>query len=235
MEFTWITQGSFLFESEGFRLAVDPYLSDYVEKEHGLTRLKDPAFTVETLKPDAVFCTHNHIDHFDPVSMPQIAKKYEACSFAGPVSVIEKCKEFNLPMDNVLKIDIGGIINLGPFVIKALPAIHSDKDAVGVLIDSGGKKTFLTGDSEYSDDYLAEIKKSVSGVDLVLICINGRMGNMNADDALKVVRAVRPRKALPMHYGLFAENTADPSGFINGCSAIGVESFEMIQGNTYKL
>ena len=77
MKFIWITQGGFVFESASFRLAVDPYLSDFVEKKEHLTRMIQPVFSVESLKPDAVFCTHDHIDHFDPVTVPEIASKFQ--------------------------------------------------------------------------------------------------------------------------------------------------------------
>jgi L-ascorbate metabolism protein UlaG (beta-lactamase superfamily) len=61
------------------------------------------------------------------------------------------------------------------------------------------------------------------------------MGNMNRDEALKVVFEIFPKRAHPMHYGLFAENTADPAPFVTACLEKGIDSFELIQGKVYEL
>jgi L-ascorbate metabolism protein UlaG (beta-lactamase superfamily) len=38
-----------------------------------------------------------------------------------------------------------------------------------------------------------------------------------------------------MHYGLFAENTADPEPFIKACNDDGIKSFGMTPGEEYEL
>ncbi|OGV35405.1 MAG: hypothetical protein A2020_06645 [Lentisphaerae bacterium GWF2_45_14] len=231
MKFTWITQGGFLFESASFRLAIDPYLSDFVEKKSNVTRMVEPVFSVTTLKPDAVFCTHDHIDHFDPITVPQIAKAFPSCIFAGPVSVAKKAIEAKINGSKILKVERGIPINLGPFEIIPVVAIHSDKDAVGIILKCEGKTLYISGDSEYSESIADEVLKYAGGkIDMIFICINGRLGNMNLGDALKVVKAIRPETALPMHYDLFAENSAAPEPFIAECLSENIKSFEMKQG-----
>jgi len=66
MKITWLTQGGFLFESGGYRLAVDPYISNFVEKRHKMKRISRAPFQAKDLNPDHVYCTHDHIDHLDP-------------------------------------------------------------------------------------------------------------------------------------------------------------------------
>jgi L-ascorbate metabolism protein UlaG (beta-lactamase superfamily) len=58
---------------------------------------------------------------------------------------------------------------------------------------------------------------------------------MSLEEALEVVKAVKPKTALPMHYGLFAENTADPEPFIDECIKAGIKSFAMTLGEEFKL
>jgi L-ascorbate metabolism protein UlaG (beta-lactamase superfamily) len=48
----------------------------------------------------------------------------------------------------------------------------------------------------------------------LLVCINGKLGNMTAAEAARLAAALRPRVAIPMHYGMFADNTADPQEFV---------------------
>lgn len=235
MKFIWITQGGFVFESDSFRLAVDPYLSDFVEKKEHLTRMIQSVFTVESLKPDAVLCTHNHIDHFDPVTVPEIAQKFKNCIFAGPASVVKKAQESGIENSKIVKVEKGMSLKLGPFEIIPVVAFHSDKNAVGIVIKCEGKTIYISGDSEYDESIADDVLKYGGKTDMVLICINGRLGNMNSDDALKVVKAIKPVAALPMHYDLFKENSADPQPFIDSCNKQGIESFEMKQGKEYSI
>ena len=231
MKFTWITQGGFVFESSSFRLAVDPYLSDAVEKKSSVTRMIEPVFCVSSLKPDAVFCTHDHMDHYDPITVPEIAKEFPECILAGPVSVVKKAVEDGIEESKILKAEKGVLMELGPFEITPVSALHSDKDAVGMIVKCDGKTLYISGDSEYSESIAGEVLKYGGGkIDMMFICINGKWGNMNLDDALKVVKAIRPGIALPMHYDLFKENSVSPQPFIEECNAMGVKSFEMKQG-----
>jgi L-ascorbate 6-phosphate lactonase len=45
------------------------------------------------------------------------------------------------------------------------------------------------------------------------VCINGKLGNMNLQEAARLTAQLQPRQVLPMHWGLFAENTLDPLEF----------------------
>ena len=235
MKFTWITQGGFVFESASFRLVVDPYLSDFVEKKSNVTRMVEPVFSVTTLKPDAVFCTHDHIDHFDPITVPEIAQKFPSCIFAGPVSVEKKAKETGIAESQIMKAEKGIPMKLGPFEIIPIIALHSDKDAVGIILKCEGKTLYISGDSEYDEAIAGEVLKYGGKIDMMFICINGKWGNMNLDDALKVVKAIKPLVAFPMHYDLFKENSANPKPFVDDCNAAGIKSFEMKQGKEYSI
>jgi L-ascorbate metabolism protein UlaG (beta-lactamase superfamily) len=235
MKFTWIGQGGFIFESEGVRLVVDPYLSNIVEQKEGRTRIMNNPVSIKELRPDAIFCTHDHLDHFDPETVPEIIRNFSSCFVAGPESVGKKCAEFGIPNERFKEICKGESINIGPFKITAVEALHSDKCAVGAIIENNGKRIYLSGDSEYSDDLAKDVLTKSDSIDMVLICINGRLGNMNLQDALKTVESIAPTQALPMHYGLFAENTVDPQPFIKACNEAGIKSFEMIPGKEYEL
>lgn len=236
MKFTWITQGGFVFESAGFRLVIDPYLSDVVEKKSRLTRMVSPVFTVATLNPDALFCTHDHMDHFDPVTAPEIMKKFPACVLAGPSSVVRMAHSAGIAKSRMREVSRGVPVKFGPFEMIPVMAIHSDKDAVGIIINCNGKTVYISGDSEYSPAIADEVLKVGNGkIDMMFICINGKWGNMNLPDALKVVKAVKPKAAIPMHYDLFKENSEEPQPFVEECNAMGVRSFEMKQGREYSI
>ena len=50
-------------------------------------------------------------------------------------------------------------------------------------------------------------------IDLMIICINGRLGNMNVDEAVRLTEILAPRLGIPTHYGMFESNTEDPEKY----------------------
>jgi L-ascorbate metabolism protein UlaG (beta-lactamase superfamily) len=57
----------------------------------------------------------------------------------------------------------------------------------------------------------------------MFVCINGGMGNMGIDEAVKLTRLLRPRVVVPNHYGMFEENTDDPVRFRTRLLATGAD------------
>jgi len=229
MKATWLLQGSFLFESEGFRLLVDPYISDFVEKKQGLRRLAPPPLKAEELKPGFIYCTHNHIDHLDPVGLPEILALNKGCRLSGPSSVAAKCATLGIEGAEIVR--IGESFNAGPFALTPVKAFHSDPESTGLLIEEGGLLVYLSGDTEWKEE-LAKLVLEAAGrtPDVAIICVNGKLGNMDAAHAVETVKALGVKTAIPMHYGLFAENTADPAEFTSSCKAAGLDSFALKPG-----
>ncbi len=233
MKITWITQGGFILEHSGVRLVVDPYLSDEAETTLGLTRLVVSPISIKNLKPDIVFCSHNHIDHLDPISTPLIAEHYPSCRFVGPKSVTDDLLKMAIDPKRIATLLAGEKVEEKKFTLIGTPAHHSDKEAIGVVIQACNKNIYISGDTLY-DQNLASAVTNYCGstIDLALICINGRLGNMNLDEAVNTMEQLKPRVAIPMHYGLFAENTVNPQPFITKCNAIGIKGYLLDVGKT---
>ncbi|MCF6176780.1 MAG: MBL fold metallo-hydrolase [Victivallaceae bacterium] len=231
MKITWLTQGSFLFESTGTRILVDPYMSDCLESK-GLKRLVEFPLSFDELKPDILICTHDHLDHLDPETVQYIAALYPEAAITGPISCYEHFRQLGIAEQRLILLERGKSVVQGKIAITPVLAIHSDPQAVGLVIQTADKKIYLSADSEYDDDLICPLTQNC---ELILICINGRLGNMSLDEALNVVKAVKPLNALPMHYGLFAENTVDPQPFIDDCIKNSINSFEMKPGGQFEL
>ena len=67
----------------------------------------------------------------------------------------------------------------------------------------------------------------------MLVCINGKWGNMNSNDAVALVRIIQPKTVAPMHYGLFVENTVNPLPFLAECRRRGINAVELEVGRQY--
>ena len=227
MELTWLGQGGFLLVEAGFRLAVDPYFSSRVEELEQLTRLLPPPLTASELRPDLLICTHDHLDHYDEPLVLELLTRFPGCRLAGPRSVERKFRAVRPDVAAFLRLDSGAAATFGPFRVRAVAAYHSDPAAIGLVIAVAGRVVYLTGDTLWREELATAVPRNV---DLLLVCINGKLGNMNDREALALAAALRPRLAVPMHYGLFAENTADPDRFLKGCAAQGIAARTLTPG-----
>lgn len=232
MKIQWLGQGGFLFESDSFRLVVDPYMSNCLEKIQSLPRMHPFPVALKELKPDALLATHDHLDHLDPDTVMMIRMTYPACVYGGPRHSYDHFLKLEIPPEMTTLLTPAESVSFGPFRITPVFAAHSDPTGCGFLIEAEGKKVYLSGDTCYDERLLSD---TVKNVDLMLVCINGKLNNMNAEEALRCVKELKPKAALPMHIGLFAVNTADPSVFVDGCRKMGVNSFAMTPGKEFEI
>jgi len=222
MVMKWLGQAGFSFVlSRGVILCIDPYLSHSVENAEGLHRLSDIVVKPEDLKCDVVITTHDHLDHFDPDTIIPLYNKSNAI-FVGPTSCLEHYLALGLSSSRFEVLDRGQEKIINGLSLRAVRADHDSgkyRDAIGVIINDFTHVLYHTGDSEYTKDVTDEVSNLKP--DIMFVPINGRWGNMTAQQAAQFVAIVRPPVAVPMHYGMFAENTADPQEFVDACAAIG--------------
>lgn len=198
----WIGQSGYILRDEKNKIVIDPYLSDAVNRIAGRKRMVEAPFKPEDLECDAVICTHNHLDHTDIDSIPLMNKKIR---FYAPKDAEEELKKCG-----VLKYSVfneGDICKIGDFEITAVYANHS-VPAIGVLVKHSGLTLYFSGDTYY-DEKLKKLKD----IDIMFICINGKLGNMNVSEAVKLTKEINPVSAVPNHYGMFESNTEDPKKF----------------------
>ncbi len=236
MKITWLGQGGYLIEHSGHCLAVDPYLTDALGETQGFRRLSPPPFSMEDIVPDAVFITHDHLDHFDPETVDSLLRQSPTCLLIGPQSVIEHGRRLALEEQRLVLASVGKPLSLLSFLLTPTPARHSDRFAVGLLVKVSERLIYISGDTLY-DSTLAPQIDSLAGrqMDAAFVCINGRLGNMESAEAAKLVAALKPVVAVPMHYGMFAENTADPREFVTKCRVRGQETLLLEAGRSVVL
>ncbi len=184
------------------RILIDPYLSDIVGRLHGRPRLL-PVPSVE-MPCDGVFCTHNHLDHLDPETAVLFPE--DQAFFSTPEGCVVLHK---LGKKHTTDMQLGQSIVLGDMEIIPVFAAHT-VDAIGLVVKAEGITLYFSGDTLY-DERLSEI--AAYRPDITLICINGRLGNMNTEEALKIAAAIGARVNIPNHYDMFASNSADPHLF----------------------
>jgi L-ascorbate 6-phosphate lactonase len=224
----WIGQGGFILEAGGRRLVIDPYLSDSVFKSEGLARLVPPACAPEELKADLVICTHDHLDHLDEETL----KCLDAATtvFCGPSSCTTHFKSMGIPPARIRSLDRGASLDWSGARIDAVFAAHTP-DSIGVAVTLDSSSIYFSGDSQY-DPRLAGAAAGRK-IDILVCCINGRLGNMNCAEAAALAKELKAKTAVPCHYGMFKENTEDPQKFKQALAGTNVQYRELIYNQAY--
>lgn len=218
----WLGQSGFLLKTQDNKIIIiDPYLSNSVEKKSGLKRLVPIPLNPEDAEADMVLCTHDHLDHTDPDTLPKMKKikKFVGSAFS--------CRHFKaLGIDDSKIIEIKRNREKIIEGIKILPvyARHTD-DSVGYVLSACNVTIYITGDSEYDE----ELKKNAKyNPNILIICINGKYGNMNIKEAAMLTKCLKPNIVIPTHYGMFEENTVEPKEFLHVVEKTGIETMVKI-------
>ena len=186
-------------------MCIDPYLSDAVEEFTGKKRIVPPPIRAEDINANAVVCTHNHLDHLDI----KIIDKLLPTVFFAPSDCKNILKECGA--GDIAQFNEGDKAVVGDIGLEAVYANHT-VPAIGIIVTCEGKKLYFSGDTYY-DKKLENLKEY--NIDYAFICINGKLGNMNVDEAVYLTKKIHPNIAIPNHYGMFLENTEDPMPFLN--------------------
>ena len=216
----WLGQGGFAFKDHaGDVIVVDPYLSDSANADGNAARLVDIPVRPKEVKLNYLFLTHDHQDHTDPHSAPTIAQANPEAPIICPPSSCHHLTKLGVPASQIITAMPGQSLAFPNFIAHVVAAEHSD-DSVGFVFEFGNEgsnfdtvSVYITGDTEYNDGLAAAVEEY--GPEVLLVPINGRWGNMDAVHAAKLSAQIAPREVIPMHYGMFAENTADPNDFVS--------------------
>jgi L-ascorbate metabolism protein UlaG (beta-lactamase superfamily) len=215
----WLGGAAFAFKTASGKIVyLDPYLSDSLDHFYAWKRLPGSPipFPPSEVDADLVLATHAHEDHLDPHSIPEIAAASEAL-IAGPALCVQAMREWGIPAERIVEINEGESLTIAGVPITAVFAHHESEagapqpDALGYVLDFEGITVYHSGDTLYHPD-LKAIRAHEP--DIMLVCINGQYGNMTPQEAGRLTREIEPAVVIPMHWGLVAENTADPADFV---------------------
>ena len=197
-------QSGYIIKSGKTEIVLDPYLSDSVNRIAGRPRALPVPVEPSALTPDAVICTHNHLDHLDPDTVTLMSDSQFFITTAEG-----KEKLFSLGKNNVRALAVGESIAVGDITVTAVFADHT-AEAFGVILEAEGMTLYFSGDTLYNKK-LFDI--SAYKPDVTFICINGRLGNMNVDEALDTAKTIGAPTNVPNHYDMFESNSEDPHLF----------------------
>jgi len=156
----------------------------------------DPWKIQDEEKADIILISHSHYDHFSLEDIKKIATR------ETEILMTPDCqsKLRDVP-GRVTLIYPGKKYNVKNILIETTPSYNINKkfhpkenDWVGFIINSSGKRIFYTGDT----DNISEIKNIKA--DIALIPISGTYV-MDYKEAADLVNTMKPKIAIPYHYG----------------------------------
>ena len=181
-----------------------------IKISNGLTIYFDPYDIKEKVSnADYIFITHPHWDHLDIDSINNIAN--EKTIIVGPSSVIEKLdKSLNL-----LEVKPNMTYNLDNISFKTIPSYniggdYHPKEAlyVGYLLIFNDITYYIPGDT----DVIEELKEL--NADVIFLPVGGTY-TMNREEAVELANTIKPKYAIPIHYGLAVGSREDAKYFVD--------------------
>jgi len=208
----YLGQAGFLLKPrQGTLVAVDAYLSDAAERLFGFKRMIPAVMEPKDLNVDFYLSTHSHVDHLDIDILPVVSQNAQTF-FIGSPDCETIYRENGIPRDRYCILRTGDTYESQDIRVRAVYADHGDlaPDAVGLLMETGGIKIFHAGDTAFAPEKISESLQS--DIDILIVPINARFGNMNAREACQLAGILEPKVLIASHFWMFLEHVGE-----NGC------------------
>ena len=178
---------------------------------------------------DYLLCTHNHLDHLDPVTVSGIAKAEDNphTTFIVPTPWIHVTEELGVKSDHIIgaktlqPISLPGDVTLTP-IRSAHEEFETDGNGdytcLGYLVRTPAGTLYHSGDTIEWETMTDELKPFRP--DIVCLPINGSdwkrkkadiIGNLNAREAADISAETGADLLIPLHYDVFAHNGENPA------------------------
>jgi L-ascorbate metabolism protein UlaG (beta-lactamase superfamily) len=201
---TYIGHSTVLIEVDGVQILTDPALRDRIAH----LRRRTAAVDVDAVsQPDLVLISHIHQDHLDRRSLRMLTRRETLVLPPGGARMAR-----GLGFERVIELSVGETAQVADVNVRATPAKHEGRrkpigpsaEAVGYLLE-GSARTYFAGDTGLFD----EMSSLAGELDLALIPIWGwgprlKGGHMTPEEAARALALLRPRIAIPIHWGTFS-------------------------------
>ena len=178
----------------------------------------DPFKLKNSDEADFIFITHEHFDHCSVEDVRKITKKETV------IITVADCqsKLKDAGTENVKIVSPGKSLDFERVKVKAVRAYNKNKqfhpkanDWVGFILEMGCVKVYHSGDTDLIDE-MKNIK-----ADITLLPVSGTYV-MTAEEAAKAAEMIKPKFAIPMHYGAIVGKKEDAIKFKSLCESKGI-------------
>ena len=160
---------------------------------------------------DIVFITHSHFDHYSEEDIDKIIKENTKLIVTEDLEqkLLEKVKK-----ENVISVQPEKNYFVDGINFETIPAYNINKQFhlkannwVGYVIELNGIKYYFAGDTDITEE-----NKKVN-CDVAFVPVGGTY-TMTAREAAELVNIIKPKIAVPIHYGSVVGTTKDAEDFV---------------------
>jgi L-ascorbate metabolism protein UlaG (beta-lactamase superfamily) len=205
-----------LLELDGARLLTDPVLRD---RAGSLVRIAPRVAAAPAERIDAVLLSHLHSDHADLPSLRRLGDSATVLVPRGAGAWLEARK-----VGGVCEIGRGEEQAVGRVRVTAVSATHDARrrpfgpraEPLGYVV-RGSHSVYFAGDT----DLFEAMQEMAGSIDLALLPVSGwgptlGPGHLDPSRAAEAAALIRPRVAIPIHWGTLAlprplRRVADPA------------------------
>jgi len=209
-ELTWLGHSTVVIEVDGTRLVTDPVLRSRIWHLRRAAPVDHGALGAL----DGILVSHAHLDHLDLGSLGRLDRRLPIVVPVGLGRVVRR-----RGFDRVLETRVGEELELGAVRVRATHAEHDGRrrpfaprtDSLGFVV-TGSSSVYFAGDTDLFDGM-----RELAPLDAALLPVAGwgptlPPGHLDPTGAAEALRLLRPRVAVPIHWGTFRTPFARDQG-----------------------
>lgn len=162
---------------------------------------------------DLIFITHEHYDHYSIEDINKIKKSNTR--FIVPKSMKNRLIIDGISENDIISVDVKNKYNVDDIEFETIPAYNINKSFhpknsnwVGYIININNIKYYIAGDTDITDEAI-NVK-----CDIAFIPIGGTY-TMGYKEAATLTNKIKPKYAIPIHYGLIVGKYEDAIKYSN--------------------
>lgn len=230
---TYAGHSAIIFEKNGLRVAIDPWLQGNPLCPESI--VKNPG------KLDFILLSHGHSDHAgDAIRVAKLT----GATVVATYELISVLISEGLPKTQTVALNKGGTVQLQEHLSVSLTnAFHSSSydsskgpvyagEPCGVIAQIFGTTLFHLGDTALFADLKLIAERYEPEIAFIPI---GDCFTMGPEEAGIAARMINARVAVPIHYKTFPQLTGTYEEFRKVCEQYGVNSKELIVGETTEI
>lgn len=160
---------------------------------------------------DVIFVTHSHYDHFSEEDILKVKK--ETTKIVVPEDLYDRSTELGFDERDILVVKPNEEYIVNNIKFKTIPSYNINKNFhpksnnwVGYIITIDNVSYYIAGDTDITEE-----NKKVK-CDVAFVPIGGTY-TMTAEEAANLVNEIKPKIAVPIHYGLIVGTKEDEEVF----------------------
>lgn len=162
---------------------------------------------------DLIFITHEHYDHYSIDDINKIKKSNTR--FIVPKSMKNRLVIDEISESDIISVDVKNKYSVDDIEFETIPAYNINKSFhpksnnwVGYIININNIKYYIAGDTDMTEEAI-NVK-----CDIAFIPIGGTY-TMDYKEAAALTNKIKPKYAIPIHYGLIVGTNEDAIKYSN--------------------